>query len=194
MIYKWDIRCFSITKICNIRIKWRGRQKEHIRQMIIWELRTQRTLTRLHFREQLFTAVYREKHVSYLLVVGGKVGESSRWKHVVLIEIADVASKKFWLEIFWTQKSTSNIEENTLKIGCRTVGYRLGITVIQCLTWCIQWLNSKQKGVSFSVVMVWAANQSYCCFCNEQYWSLLTEKNVYVDSQIDTKINPTQLR
>ena len=54
----------------------------------------------LHFREQLFTAVGCAKHVHCLLDVGGKFRESSRWKHVILIKIEDVASKKFGLQIF----------------------------------------------------------------------------------------------
>ena len=38
-------------------VKWRGWQKEYIRQMMIWQLRTQRILEMHHFGEQLFTAV-----------------------------------------------------------------------------------------------------------------------------------------
>ena len=34
------------------------------------------------------------KHAHYLLGEGDKVGESSKWKHIVLIEIKEEASKK----------------------------------------------------------------------------------------------------
>ena len=52
----------------------------------------------LHF-EELFTAVYCAKHAHYLL--GGVIWleESFRWKHMVFIEIEDVASKKLELEV-----------------------------------------------------------------------------------------------
>ena len=39
-----------------------------------------------------------------MLGMGDKVGESSRWKHVVLMEIEDVASKKVGITIFWILK------------------------------------------------------------------------------------------
>ena len=39
-----------------------------------------------HFGEQMFTMVCSAKHAPYLLGVGDKVKESSRWKRVVLIE------------------------------------------------------------------------------------------------------------
>ena len=38
--------------------------------------------------------------VNYLLDVEDKVGESFKWKQVVPIEIEDMASKKFGLQIF----------------------------------------------------------------------------------------------
>ena len=69
---------------------------------MIWQLETQLTIGMLHFWEQLFTVVCSGKHIHFLLGVGDKVWESSRWKDVVLIEIKDVASKKFGLQIFWT--------------------------------------------------------------------------------------------
>ena len=40
----------------------------------------------------------------YLRGINTKVGELSRWKHVVVIEIKDMTSKKVRLEIFWTLK------------------------------------------------------------------------------------------
>ena len=86
------------TKRCNFRVKWRGGQKEHIRQEMIWHLRMQCTLSMIHFGEQLFTTECRFKDAHYLL--GDKVEESSRWKKVVLTEIKDVTSKKFGLQIF----------------------------------------------------------------------------------------------
>ena len=54
----------------------------------------------LPFGEQLFTAVCSAKNAHNLLGAGDKVGESSRWKHVVFIKIQDMASKKFGLQIF----------------------------------------------------------------------------------------------
>ena len=44
--------------------------------------------------EVLFTAVCHAKHAYYLLGVGDKVWQLFRWKHVVLIEIENVATKK----------------------------------------------------------------------------------------------------
>ena len=49
-----QLMSFSITKQCNIRLKWRGWQNEHIRQMMIWQSGTQLTLGMLHFVEQLY--------------------------------------------------------------------------------------------------------------------------------------------
>ena len=48
----------------------------------------------LHFQEKLFIVVYSAKHTHYFLGVKDKFGELYRWKHIVLIEIEDVASKK----------------------------------------------------------------------------------------------------
>ena len=71
----------------------------HIRQMRILQLQTQCTLGMPHFGE-LFTVIGSAKHAHCLLDVGDKFGESSRWKHMVLLEIEDVASKKLGLQIF----------------------------------------------------------------------------------------------
>ena len=54
----------------------------------------------LHLREQLFPPAYSAKHAHCRLSVGDKVDESSRWKHLVLINIEDVLSKKLGLQIF----------------------------------------------------------------------------------------------
>ena len=48
----------------------------------------------LLFGEQLFPVMPRAKHGHFLLGVDDKDGESSRWKHMVLTEIKDEASKK----------------------------------------------------------------------------------------------------
>ena len=64
---------------------------------MISQLWTQCALGMLHVQEQLFMAVCSAKHTHYMLGVGNKVRELSRWKHVVLIEIEDVASKKLGL-------------------------------------------------------------------------------------------------
>ena len=53
----------------------------------------------IHFQEQLFIVVCSAKNPHYLLNVVNKVGEFCRWKHVVLLEIEDVASKKHGLQI-----------------------------------------------------------------------------------------------
>ena len=66
---------------------------EHIRQVMIWQLQPQCNLGMFHFGEQLFTVVCSAKHAHHLISVGDKVGESSRRKHMVLIEIKDLASK-----------------------------------------------------------------------------------------------------
>ena len=55
----------------------------------------------LHYEEQLFTAVCSVKHGHFLLDVGDKVWESSSRKHMVLIDIKDVAIKKFEHQILW---------------------------------------------------------------------------------------------
>ena len=63
------------------------------------------TIAALDFGKQLFMVVLHSvRHAHYLLGVADKVEESSSWKHVVLIEIEDEASKKFGLQIFWTLK------------------------------------------------------------------------------------------
>ena len=54
----------------------------------------------LYLEEKLFTVVCYAKHAHYLLGVGDKVKKSFWQKHVVLIEIKDVASKKLELQIF----------------------------------------------------------------------------------------------
>ena len=80
---------FTITKRCNIREKWSSWQKKQIRwfDSFKWGI----LLAYLY----LFTAV---------CSVEDKVGKLSRWKHIVLIDIKYVASKKFGLQIFWTLK------------------------------------------------------------------------------------------
>ena len=60
----------------------------------------QHTFGMLHFKEPFITVVFSAKQPHYLLGVGDKVGVSSRWKHIVLIEIEDVASKKLEIQIF----------------------------------------------------------------------------------------------
>ena len=90
-----------ITKRSYIRVKWRGWLKEHIRQVMIWQLRKQRTLGMLHLGEHLLTMVSQTKHAHYTLRMGNKFGRSSRWKHEVLREIEDLASKKLGLQILW---------------------------------------------------------------------------------------------
>ena len=52
------------------------------------------------FREQLFTVLCCGKHAHLLLGVVDKAWALSIWKHMVLIEIKDVARKKVGLEIF----------------------------------------------------------------------------------------------
>ena len=52
----------------------------------------------------MFTAVCSDKSANYLLGWGDKVASSFKGKHKVLMEIKDVASKKFGLQIFWTLK------------------------------------------------------------------------------------------
>ena len=89
-----------ITKRCNIRITWKGWQ-EHNQQVMIWYLQTQHNLCMLCFGELLSTAVCSAKHTRYLLHVSDKVEESSRWKHMVFVEIEHVASKKLGLQINW---------------------------------------------------------------------------------------------
>ena len=54
------------------------------------------TLGLLHLEEQLFIVVCYVKYAHYLLGVGDDVGESFRWKHVVLIEIEDTTKKEPW--------------------------------------------------------------------------------------------------
>ena len=76
---------------------------------MIWQLQMQRTLSILHFGEQLFTAVCSAKHAHYLLGVGNKIGESSKWKNMVLIKIKDMASKKFWSKSLEHWRSISSI-------------------------------------------------------------------------------------
>ena len=71
---------------------------------VIWKLPMQHTHDMLYFVKQLFTAVCSAKHAHNLLGVGDKVKESSKWKHVALIEIDDVPSKKLGLQIFQTLK------------------------------------------------------------------------------------------
>ena len=95
---------FAITKRCNIWVKWSGWQKKCMTWMMIWQLQKQCTLGMFHFGVQLFTVVCNAKYAHCLLVVGDKVRESFRWKHMVHIEIEDVASKKLGLQIFWTLK------------------------------------------------------------------------------------------
>ena len=82
---------FAITKTYN-RVKWRVWQKKHVRQMMICQLWMQFTLGTFHFGELSFIVVCSAKHAHYLLSESDKVGESSRWKHVVLLEIEDVAT------------------------------------------------------------------------------------------------------
>ena len=85
---------FPIIKRCYIKVKWKGWQKEYLRQVMIWQLRTQRALGMLHLVEQLLTVVCNIKHVHCLLSGSDKVRKSSIWKHMVLIKIKDVISKK----------------------------------------------------------------------------------------------------
>ncbi len=54
------------------------------------DFQMQHTLDMLHFREQLFTAIFNAKHAFYLLGVGDNVKALSKWKYVVLIVIKDV--------------------------------------------------------------------------------------------------------
>ena len=96
---------FRVTKTCNIRVKWRGWQKKHIRQMMIWQWWMQRILSMLRFGEIPFTVVCCVKYDCYLVSAGDKVGELSRWKYMILIEIEEVANKKLGHEIFWTLSS-----------------------------------------------------------------------------------------
>ena len=84
-----NLMLFEITKRCNIRVKWRGWQKEHIRQVMMRQLWTQPSLG-----EKLVIAACNTKCVHYLLGMSDKVGEASRWKHMVLIEIKEMSSKK----------------------------------------------------------------------------------------------------
>ena len=60
---------------------------------------TNDTLGMFHFEDHLFAMVHSAKH-AHPLGVGDKVGEFFRWKHIVLIEIKDVISKKLGLQIF----------------------------------------------------------------------------------------------
>ena len=60
----------------------------------------QHTLGMLNFENDCSQQYVVTKHAHYLLGVDDKVGESSRWKHVVLIEIEDVARKKIRFKIF----------------------------------------------------------------------------------------------
>ena len=100
---------FAITRRSNIRVKWRGWLEEQIRQVMIGLLQMQHILG-----GQLFIVVLNNKHAHYLLGVVNKVGQSSCWKQVVLIEIKDVASKKLGLQISWTLK----INEFQLELWC----------------------------------------------------------------------------
>ena len=50
---------------------------------MIWQLQTQLLLEMFHSGEQLFIVISYAKHAHYLL--DEKVGKSSRWKYVVLI-------------------------------------------------------------------------------------------------------------
>ena len=59
---------FTITKSCNIRVKWRSWQKELSRQVMFWQLPMQRTIGMLYLEQLLFTAVCTAKHARYLLV------------------------------------------------------------------------------------------------------------------------------
>ena len=52
------------------------------------------------FWRRIMTAECDNKHAHNLLVKGSKVGESSRWKNIVIIEDKFAASKKLGLQIF----------------------------------------------------------------------------------------------
>ena len=67
----------------------------------------------LYFGEQLFTAVCGAKQAHWFLHLDNKFGESSRWKHVVLIETEDVASKK--LEHWKSMTSVCNYNGTSLQ-------------------------------------------------------------------------------
>ena len=67
---------FAIIETSNIRVKWKGWQKEWIRQVMIWQLQMQHTLGMLHFGE-LFTAVCNAKHTHYFMGGDDKIGVSS---------------------------------------------------------------------------------------------------------------------
>ena len=126
---------FAITRICNIRIKWRGWQMKLSRQEKIWQLWMQHTLGMFHIGKQLFTVVCTTKNIYFLLGMDDRVGKLSRWKHVVLIEIKDAASKKLGClstEDQWVPSEVAMIllqsisgEEKILKVGKRAVEMNL---------------------------------------------------------------------
>ena len=66
----------TVPKRCNIRFKWRGWQKEWIREVMIRQLWIQHTLSMLHFEEQLFALLCSAKYAHYLLYMGDKVKEA----------------------------------------------------------------------------------------------------------------------
>ena len=114
---------FAITESCNIEFKWRGCQKQHIRQVMVWQLQTQCMLGTLHFGEELLIVVCRAKHAHYLLGVEDKVKELSRQMHMVLTEIKKVANKKLELKISWTMSSicswNATSSQSTSNCQCR---------------------------------------------------------------------------
>ena len=97
----------SITKACYVRITWRSLQKEHIKQVMVWQLRMQHTLGRVYFEEQLFTAICRDKRVYNTPCVLDKGGEWSIWKHVVFMEIEDVSARNLGLNSTERWKSSA---------------------------------------------------------------------------------------
>ena len=116
------------TKRCNIKFKWRGWQKEHIRQVMIWQSWIQCIFGTFQFGKQQFTVVCSAIHVQNLLDVGDNIGEYSSRKCMVLVEMEDLASKlkssESWTSMSsiynWTDHSSQSIgkdEEKISKVG-----------------------------------------------------------------------------
>ena len=89
------------TDVCNYKKK-KKKKKSHQTSNYLTVVIT--VIGRLHFGEPLFINVCNAKYVHHLLRVGDKIQESFWRKHMVLIEIKDVASKQLGVKIFWILK------------------------------------------------------------------------------------------
>ena len=117
---------FTIQMKCLI-----GWSKEHTRWITIWRMWTLSTFGILYFQEQLFTAECNAKHVHYFPGGSDKVGESSRWKQVVLMnsKMGQARNLNFTSSEHWrvpstgvngiSLGSTSKGEEKIEKVGCK---------------------------------------------------------------------------